>query len=306
MPVGPPDLFWVGLVPLVTAAAFMFACGRFGVRSAAAWAASVGAGIAVGKLGLDVRVGWHTALEKLLRPHEARDWLPWLVLTAAAIGMLARYAPQSRRRDLDLARAWVFALAAMLVAAIPARLLAGSVYVTSRWSWAEKLGVLALWSTAIALAWWMLAFNRPLSARQSLVGCGLAILVTLGMAATLALSGSIVLGKLCGLVAAALVGAVGAAYATNQLQDATWGSAAPLASMLGSLVLVGYFFNRLSATNAALLAVSLVGAIGWLPKLRYPWLAGWGESALRAVLSLVPLAIAVATAWAAATADMYR
>ena len=61
----------------------------------AAWSASVACGLVVGMVAQNVRVGWHTALDKLLHPHAAIDWLPWLVVVAAAISFLAAYAPRN-------------------------------------------------------------------------------------------------------------------------------------------------------------------------------------------------------------------
>jgi hypothetical protein len=72
--------------------------------------------------------------------------------------------------------------------------------------------------------------------------------------------------------------------------------------MLGTLILLGYTYD-LTAANAALLAVSLAAAAGWLPfgRLdRAPW-----QAAIRAALALVPLAIAAAAAIRTALADTY-
>ena len=69
---------------------------------------------------------------------------------------------------------------------------------------------------------------------------------------------------------------------------------------LGNLILLGYFYAELSLTNALLLALALVAAGGWLPM--FPR-AGFGwRAALRAALCMVPMALAVAGAYAATMA----
>ena len=116
MPFGPTDLFWIGVVPCVAAALAMWVCSRLRVRPTAAWSASVACGLVVGMVAQNVRVGWPTALDKLLHPRVAIDWLPWLVLVAAAISALAAYAPRSWQR-------WLVALACVFAIAAPLRLL---------------------------------------------------------------------------------------------------------------------------------------------------------------------------------------
>ena len=294
MPIGPSDLLWIGVLPCVTAAAAMLVCHRVRVRPTAAWAASVGCGFVVGQPGLNARVGWHTALEKLLQPREAHDWLPWAVLVAAGISVLAAYAPRSWQRG-------IVALACVFAFALPLRLLAGSVYVTARWSAGEKLAVLALWAALFVFEWLTLAAGRANG--QPLVRCGLLVLVAIGMAVTIALSGSFNLGKLCGLAAATLLGTAGAARMVDEIHDGLSGAAGPLAVMLGGLVMLGYFYAGLTATNAALLAFAVAAAAGWLPTARLP--GPWGESVLRAAVCLVPLAVALASALSTALADTY-
>jgi len=302
MPLGPSDVFWIGVAPSVAAAIAMLVACRLRMRPTATWSTSVACGLIAGMVAQNVRVGWHTALEKLLHPHAAIDWLPWLVLVAAGISMLAAYAPRSWQR-------WLVALASVFAIAVPLRLLANNASAMSRWSLGEKFGILAFWSAAFALWWLTFALGRH--NRQPLVRGGLLVVVALGISLTVAASGALTLGELGGAAAAALLGATGSASALGRIADGPSSAAGPLAVMLGSLILLGYSYE-LTATNAALLAISLTAAAGWLPKLPLPLGRssavageGWGEGILRATLALVPLAIAVASAITTALADIY-
>jgi hypothetical protein len=291
MPFGPTDVFWIGVVPSVAAALAMLVASR--LRSTAAWSLSVACGLVVGMVAQNVRVGWHTALEKLLHPHAALDWLPWLVLIAAGISTLATYTPRTWQR-------WLLALACIFAFAVPFRLLASNAAAMGRWTAIEKLGILAFWSASFATLWLTLALARR--NRQPLVRGGLLAVVALGIAVTIAASGAITLGELAGVAAASLLGAIGVASALGRLDDGPSHAAGPLAVMLGSLILLGYTYD-LTAANAALLAVSLAAAAGWLP-LGRPDQAPW-QAAIRAALALVPLGIAAASAITTALADTY-
>ncbi len=298
MPFGPSDLFWIGVVPSAAAALAMWVCNRLlarptATRPAATWSLSIACGLVVGMVAQNVRVGWPTALDKLLHPRVAIDWLPWLVLVAALISVLAAYAPRSWQR-------WLVALACVFAIATPLRLLATNASAMSRWSLGEKLGILAFWSAAFAACWLTFALGRL--NRQPLLRSGLLVVVALGISLTVAASGALTLGELGGVAAAALLGATGIAAALGKLADGPSHAAGPLAVMLGGLILLGYSYSSLAPTNAALLAISLAAA-GWLPT-NWPRHSGW-RAVLRTTLALVPLAIAVASAVATATADPY-
>ncbi len=293
MPFGPTDVIWIGLVPCTAAAVAMFAAGR--LRSTAAWSLCVASGLVVGMIAQNVRVGWRAALEKLFHPHAAVDWLPWLVLVAAGIGTLAAFAPRFWQR-------WLVALAGVFALAVPFRLLASNAAAMSRWTPTEKLGILAFWWATFAAIWLTLALGRRNG--QPLVRGGLLVAVALGIAVTLAASGAITLGELAGAAAASLLGTIGTASVLGRIGDGPSHAAGPLTVMLGSLILLGHTYD-LSATNAALLALSLAAGGGWLPKRPLPIRAGWGTALFRAILALVPLAIAVASAVTTALADTY-
>jgi len=293
MPFGPTNVFWTGVVPCTAAALAMWACCHWLVRSTAAWSLSVACGLVVGMVGQNVRVGWPTAVEKLLHPHVAIDWLPWLVLVAALIGVLAAYAPRSWQR-------WLLALACVFTVAVPLRLLASNVSAMTRWTSGEKLAILAFWSAAFAVWWLTLALGRL--NRQPLVRGGLLMVVALGIAVTVAASSAITLGELGGIAAATLLGAIAAASALGKVADGPSNAAGPLAVMLGGVILLGYSYG-LTATNAVLLGTSVAAAAGWLPT-GWPRHAIW-QMAWRTALTLLPLAIAVASAVSNALADPY-
>jgi hypothetical protein len=222
----------------------------------------------------NIRVGWPTAFDKLFHPRVAIDWLPWLVLAAAGVTIVATHAPRLWQR-------WLVALACVFAMAIPTRLLAGSVYVTTRWTISEKLGVLALWSLLFAAIWFTLSLGRH--NRQPLLRSGLLLIATFGIAVTITASGAITIGELAGVAAATLFGTVAVAWICGTLADGPSNSAGPLAVMLVSLILLGYFYAQLSATHAACLAISVAAAAGWLPDIwpRQPL----ARAALRTILA---------------------
>ncbi len=294
MPFGPTDVLWIGAVPAIAAAVAIWICLRLRLRPNAAWSLSIAGGLVVGMVAQNRRDGWPVAFEKFLHPRVAFDWLPWLVLIAAAIQILATYAPRTFQRYL-VAIACVFAIA------LPLRLLAGSVYVTGRWSTPEKIGVLVIWSIFFATWWLTLALGRH--NRQPLLRSVLLVITAFGIALTVTASGAITLGELGGVAAASLFGATTTAGALRQLADGPSSAAGPLAVMLGGLIFLGYFYAQLTTANAALLSLSLAVAAGWLPT-TWPQKPAW-QAALRAALTLVPLAIAVATAIRAALANPY-
>ena len=285
------ELFWVGLVPLAAAATAMYVARRLGLRPRAAWAASVGAGYVVGQLGLVSRAGFAQAVAGIAMPHEARDWLPWAVALAAGTSVWVAQAASSR---------WVgHVLAVVITIAAPTRLLGGSIYLVSRWSAGERVGYLVLLAAAMGLVWWLLEASRDDD--QPLVRGLLLIYVAVGSAVALTLSGSFAYGELCGVVAAALTGAlisgvVRPGVLKHASPDGLRGAAGPVTMSLGSLILLSYFYAELAGSDAALLVVALVTAGGRLPAVG-PAGGGW-RAAVRALLCIVPMALAVAGAYA--------
>lgn len=294
MPFGPTDILWIGVIPCASAALVMWIASRLALRPTAAWTLSIATGVFLGLAAQNFRVSSSIALEKLLQPRVAIDWLPWLVLLVAAMQLVAAYAPRDWRR-------WLLGLAFVIAVAVPLRLLSGSVYVTQRWTAAEKAGVLIAWSLVFTAMW--ITFSVGRQNRLPLLRSALLIVVALGVAITLAASGAITLGEFAGVAAAVLVGAVAVAWITGNMADGPAHAAGPLTIMLFGLVFIGYFYSQLTLSGAVLLAISLSAAAGWLPE-SWPAQQMW-RAALRAGLALIPLAIAAASAIATATANPY-
>ena len=101
-------------------------------------------GYLAGHWALEARgVGFPAAVAKSFNPHEARDWLPLAVISAAAIEAVALLGKRGA------ALAWVLRVVGCLL--LPWRLLAGSVYLPST---AQDVGFdTGAWSTLEATAW---------------------------------------------------------------------------------------------------------------------------------------------------------
>lgn len=291
MPVGPIDALWIGVVPLVVAALSMWILCRFEVRIPAAWTASVTAGLVLGLLTQQVRAGWAAAFAKLIHPHAAIEWLPWLVAIAGAISLFAAFVPRPGRR-------WVLLLVAAFAMAVPLRLLSNYAGLMARWSGAEKLVILGGWTLAFAAAWVVVSLGRRNG--QPLVRSLLLMMVAGSMFVVLAASGSVTLGELAGVAAAALAGTVGVAALLGEVGDGPSHAAGPIVVVLGGLILLGWAYD-LAPSNAALLAIALAAATGPLPT---DWPASErGKVGVRIALALIPLGLAAASAISTALAD---
>jgi hypothetical protein len=266
-----------GVLPLLIAAAVALALRRMRVRAPACWAAGVGVAYVVGQIGLASRRGFARGLQTLLAPREASDWLPHAVLLAMGVAILAAYAPRAWRLG-------IVALSAALAIGLPLRLLAG--HLAQQWSALEKISHLALLAATLGLVWLLLAAARDDDfprLRQVLL-----VVAALGAAAAITLAGSFTLGRLCGVVAAALAGA--ALVAPRGVA----GAAGVVAVSLGGLIILGLFYAQLHPAAAALLVVSIVAAAGRLPEALATW-PPWQRAVLRTGLCVVPLTVALAT-----------
>ena len=282
-------LIYAGIVPLAVAAAATLFVRNVGGSSAAAWAWGMSVGFVAAQLGLKADAGWATAARALAGPNEAVDWLAIIVLLALGTSLLLIATPLAFRRY-----AWAVAFAFSVAAAL--RLLAGNAAMMG-WSLPSKIGCLALLVALFNCFWWMLS-ARDGGTSQRLRLC-LVIVVAIGSAAVLTLSGVLVYGQLSGAVAAALGGCALASIVadegtTPRLSFAGFrGAAGPITFSLVSLIILGHFFAELSTLNAMLLLAALAVAGGPVPG----GLAGqafWMQSAVRTLLCLVPLAGAVA------------
>jgi hypothetical protein len=138
----------------------------------------------------------------------------------------------------------------------------------------------------LALVWLLLATARDdeLPRLRPL----LLVIATVAAAIIITLAGSFSLGRLCGVVAAAITGA--SLFAARGLS----GAAGVLAVSLGGLTLLAVYYAKLQPANAALVLVSVVAAAGRLPDALSDRPASQ-QIVFRAALCLAPLGVALAT-----------
>lgn len=282
------ELLYVAIVPFAVAALAAFVGRQTRFAPPVVWAAGAGLGYIAAQLGLAGRAGTAGAVASLLAPREAVEWLPYAVLFALGLTILATYAPRTWHR-------LVIALSIMLTIGLPLRLLANSDY-SARWSPLEKLAYISLLSATLGLTWLVLASARQ--TEQPRLRPVLLIIVAAGSAVVVALSGVFVYGELCAALAAALVGT---ALATRAWQ--VEGAAGIVTFSLGSLIVLSCFYAQLTTSNAMLLFLAMMMAAGRLPE-HVSTRPVWQQVVLRAGLTLLPLAVALAQAVTTAQADM--
>jgi len=276
------DIFLGGILPATVAAVVMLAARRFRLRPSTAWPVSLAAGCVTGQLGLAAQAGIDQAIGNVLRPRVAHDWLPLLIVGAAAVGIVASVGRQRIAGGLSVA----------VCAAAPTLFLWKSVYVQNEWSRLESAAWLSLLSIALLVIWRLLA-GAPADS-QPFVRATLLILVALGIAGVLGMSGSFSYAQLAGAAAAALIGTKLAALRGRYLEG-LGGAAGVITLAIGSMLLLGYFFAELTPGNAVLLTLALLAAGGPLP-LKNIASARW-QIVLRAMACLAPLAIAIILAY---------
>jgi len=300
------DLLLGGLLPAVVAAMVLATVWKLFRHAGAAWTISLAVGYLAGHWALDASPAGHTnaagiwaAISKSFKPHEARDWLPLAILLGTVPIALAGTGKSGRTI------AWL--LRAALCVFLPWRLLAGSAFLphssppkisfvdvsfdTGAWSTLEAVARLGGIGTVL-LAIWIAAECANENTTGRLRGW-LAVLVALGGAVTLAMSGSFTYGQLLGILTATLAG--NAVVATMlRLERGPEAAAGPLIVVFGGIMVLAHFFSELKFLNSGLLLLAMAAAIcGWLP---VPKLSLRMQVALRCLLCLVPLAIAITLA----------
>jgi hypothetical protein len=314
----PMDLVLGGLVPLVAAAlaftAAWFATRRAGAagRAAAAWNAGVVVGFAAGALGLNARgadgVDWAaftSAASRLVRPVESQDWLPLIGLAAAVPALAAALAR----------RGWVeWLLAVPVCVAAPARLLWSKYRASQQLRDAgfatdaiTPVGAALILSAIAAGALIALALWRRAEGPSPSVGPALpdgpslsdgpalpktrsllAIVALTGAAAVVALTGSLVLGQACGVLAASIGGCAASAWPLG-VKAGPESARGPALLLAGSLLAAAVCYSDLHVWQAALLAAAFVLPVAWLPGIaRFRPLA---QGALRTSICVLPLAL---------------
>lgn len=172
-------------------------------------------------------------------PADTTNWLPYLALTAAVCAALFH----------SLARAPLRFLLFGLICLGALRLLLQPKF---RYGWSAAEGW--MWVACLALVIVALAIALGLLSRRALAtGEWLAILliVSVGSAGALMLSGSILLGQFATVLTAAVIGVLMCFFRGTT----TGAEIAPVFSLLlGALLASGYFFAALPASSALLLA----------------------------------------------------
>lgn len=293
--IGASDLLWGGVLPGAVAACMFVFVWQLTGKSASAWRVALVIGYIAGHWGLDVRnLGTVAAIIKSIRTTEARDWLPLLACLAVlpdALACVGKLGPWL---------GWLLRIALCLF--VPWRLVRGTAYLplmvlpdfgfeSEAWSTGESFAWIGGIAAVLLFTWqWIRIDDRP---SGFLVRSALAVVVALGGAIIVAMSDSLIYGQLFGVLTAALAGCglASAFCATERGPDAAVG---PLVIVFGSLVLLAYFFAKLTFGNAALLMFAMTVAIGWLPlpkRLSPRW-----NVASRTAICLGALIIAVAIA----------
>lgn len=292
-------LIYAGLLPFITSVAISLALAWLEVSPRAIWAWAVAGGFVVGLVALKSEEGLVLAIRSFAQPKEAAYWLPILVVLALGASLVLIATPRSGR--------WfAWPLATFLTITATSRLLGG--YAGFRyWSTVGKLGCLAFFSATLGLLWMLLAAKGNLTQR-SRERQPLLVLVAVGAAVVLTLSGVLIYGQYCGAIAASLTGAAlvwsvlsatgsASAFSKSPIDSADAlngesGAAGILTFSLGGLIILAYFFASLTATNMALLFISLAAAGIAFPSV-FNNRPTWQRVATRSALCLVPLAIAV-------------
>jgi hypothetical protein len=298
-------LLYAGFVPFIVAAVSAFILQRAKIAPRTIWPVAYTAGFLAGQLAITSEAGLSATLFRFIRPLEAADWLPLIVLLALGVTTVNQFvSPIDRWRTA--------ALAATFSLAVPIRLLSGNVRLTQQWSILEKLLYLLLMAGTLRAVWFVLATDKddePAVLRPILL-----TLLAIGAAIVITQSGALMTGQSCGAVAAAIAGTAlpctllpirsrsGATGSANALQQAATngiaGAAGVITFSLGSLILLGYFYAYVSIVNAVLLFLSLAATSVPLPRaIRYRQL--WQQMAARSLVCLLPLLIAAISAFAA-------
>lgn len=293
--IGPQEFLLGGGVPFAAAAATLAIVWLLTRRAGAAWSAGVIVGFAAGAAAIDSPgAGVRAAALGLVRPHESHQWLPMLGLLAA-LPAIAGLAP-GRWRGVR----WL--LAAAIVAAAPLWMLWGGKYLPSAElrdagftasAWSAGTAALIVSGVAAAMlaawAWWEAAEASDLPLVRSL----LVVVALVGAAAVAALTGSLTHGQWLGALAATIGGCAAMAWLLRAPAGPE-AAAGPILLVAGCLVMLATLYSEMKPLQGAALWLAIALAAGPLPGLRR--LPAWGRGAVRTVVCLTPLLLAVGSA----------
>lgn len=239
-------------------------------------AVALGVGYVCGHL---VTTGWPP-----FPPIEATQWLPYIAIGAAIVGVVDTFLrlPGALRTPI-----WLLFCAGML-----------GVLLSSKFQYGWSLFGGTLWIIGLAVGMLLLIiFLDGAAQRDASISLPLVVaIVAGGTGLALMLSGSMLLGQLA-LVLAAAGGAIVAVglFLPNAVNGR--GIAPVAGAVLSGLWLIGYFFSELPPASALLLAGSSIPAL---------MLVLFDESGnprrgllLRAIVAAVPAALAVFLTWRA-------
>ncbi|MFZ0712153.1 MAG: hypothetical protein WAM53_19085 [Terrimicrobiaceae bacterium] len=243
------------------------------------WADAVALGIGYAS-GHAVAVGWPA-----FPPSEATQWLPYFALAAAVLGVLDVFVrPAGSLRALI----WVACCAGLLGLLLKPKF---------QYGWSIPAGV--LWVAGLAAGMLVLASSLDAAVRRdSSISSPLVLtIVTCGTGATLMLSGSMLLGQLAMVLAAALGATLVVAFLLPKAVEGR-GVVPVSVALLVSLWLCGCFYADLPVASALLLAVAPFPAF-LLIAISEKKLLTWKDLLLRAGVVAVPVAISVLIAFRA-------
>ena len=297
---GLSDFLLAGVLPGLVAMAVRHAALRARLGDRFAWPLAVAIGFAAGQIGLEAQGGatsladWlaklPAAASLVIDPRVASHWLPAGAAWAAVVAVLAWGG--------RVGKVFAALLGVGLAVAIPTRLLWGSVYLMSEWTRGYAIGVVALLAGELAAIGWLVTREpnpEPSEERapSGALRAGLTVAVALGLAVVLATSGSLSYARLAGVVVASLAGGVLGGVGIRKparFGDGVSAAGPVVTTLIGGLILLGFFYAEVTTLNASLLTVALAaaGAVrGWSPAV------GWRAVALRTAICLAPLGLAV-------------
>jgi hypothetical protein len=293
------DILLGGVLPGVIAVAALAGVWKLTKNAASSWRTAAVLSFLVGLWALDAQgVGIVGAIAKSMRITEARDFLPLMVILAVIPDAVAA----GGKGGAILG--WI--LRAGLCLFVPWRMLWGTKYLpkvappanfdTGAWGPLEA----ALWiggaAAALLVVWSVVRAENTESPRLRSV---LAVLAAFAASTTVALSGSLTLGQLTGVLVATLAGCAIVAWwlKVGRGPDA---AAGPIVIAFGGVLVLSHFFAELKLLYAGLLLMGLAVGAGWF----FPGKT-W-STPVRCVVCLAAIGVAVGMArmeFAAAQAE---
>lgn len=241
------------------------------------WGAAVAIGLAYAG-GHAVVTGWPS-----LPPHTAAQWLAWVALAGLIAGILDAFLHPGKQVRAFL---WLVVCAGLFRLLVQPRFRHG-------WSTAEGW----LWVAGLAIVAGSLTWSLERVARRQTTAFSLPLTLTIvaaGTSATLMLSGSLLLGQLASILAAAVAMMFALTLLTPRILPDGRGVSPVSALLLTSLWICGYFYAELPATSALLLLLAPVSGM-----IAFAGLTGWKATLVHASIVSVAVFAAVFLAWRA-------